>query len=342
MSRSKPIHTLLAGLLLLTACNKPLTLPTTGSPKIVFLGELIAGDSVYLRAAQSVPVIEGGSTERVLIDGLQVSVSSPQDGLWNLQSEADDGSESEKTLPFFSGNIIQADRSYRVTGLHPKFGTATADVSIPRPFTATLTDTISVDHLGEPCYRVRLAVQDLPEAGNYYSVEVVQQTYFSVPTFLYNGTWYVQEDNLDLYDSLQNAGIDPQMGYEKRHERMFTRIPFYCEDAFALHVVTGGEQEETGRSIFTDETANGGTYNCTVYIPKKYIMDSQPEFYGFTTLVQVKSLSKDYFSYLKNYQSATNQYIFDLMSNKIVIAGNVTNGLGVVGGVFRRQFAFDL
>ncbi|RYZ45495.1 MAG: DUF4249 family protein [Sphingobacteriales bacterium] len=341
MKRSTLINAALAAILLLLACNKPVTLPTTGTPKIVFLGELVADDSVYFRAAQSVPVIEGGSPERVMIDGLQVSVSSPQDGVWNLQSEPDELSQSELTLPYYSGNIIQVNRTYTVTGAHPTFGTATATVSVPRAFAATLTDTASEEYLGEPCYRVRLQVHDLPETGNYYVIEVVQQEYSGVETFLYDGTWYVRQENTDLYDSLHNAGVDIETRLEKQYGRNFNRVRFYTEDAFAEHVMSGLGQEETTRSMFKDESANGATFSCVLHIPKKNINFSQPDFVGYTTHIQVKSISKDYYTYLKNYQQSVNGAIDDPFGNKIVIKGNIDNGLGVVGGVFRRQFSFE-
>lgn len=318
------------------------TLPAEGSPKIVFLGELVAGDSIYLRAAQSNPVIQGGSYTRKPIQGLEMQVQSPEGTVWSLNHEEDDLSQQEFTLPYFYGQLLQASKTYTVKGVHPQFGTAIAVVPVPAAFNATVTDTASDTYGGQPCLKVDFTLQDLPETGNAYAIEVVQQTYFMEPAFLYNGEWLKMSDHLDLYDSLINAGETVDQRLDSFYVRNFNRVPFYTQDAFAEHVKAGRSAEQTVRALFSDAFANGSIINCHVYIPRKNIYPSVPGIYGYKTLVQIKSISADYYTYLHAYSQAAQGLDFDIFSNKVILKGNVTNGLGIVGGVFRRQFGFDL
>lgn len=326
---------------LFTACNKQPELPKTGTPKIVLLGELVAEDSIYFRAGQSIPIIAGSTAQRVLIQDLEITVKNQQGTAWILQHKEDELSSSEFTLPYFSNKLIQASGVYNITAVHPKYGTATVMVPVPKPFIA-IADTSNVIYEGEPCLQANISITDLPATGNAYAIEVVQQPYFIEPSFFFNGQWLKQSDHTDLYDSLKQAGATVPERMDRFYARMFNRIMFFTKDAFAEHVKSGKASQEINRAIFEDAGMNGTTINSRIYIPRKNIFASQPGAFGYLTLIQVKSIASDYFNYLKSYQQVDHTLGLDELFNKVQITGNVQNGLGMIGGVFLRQFGYDL
>jgi hypothetical protein len=60
--RNASFGVVVLGLVLLSACTKPLKLPDIEAKQlIVLLGELVANDTVHIRAGQSVPIAAGSS-----------------------------------------------------------------------------------------------------------------------------------------------------------------------------------------------------------------------------------------------------------------------------------------
>src|SRR3954467_4528936 len=86
-------------ILFVTSCNKELKLPSVGEPKIVMLGELTAGDSVYLRAGQSVPIKAGMPLSVALIQNLQMTIEE-NGASFALSGAEDDLSSALVTIPY--------------------------------------------------------------------------------------------------------------------------------------------------------------------------------------------------------------------------------------------------
>ncbi len=57
-------------------------------------------------------------------------------------------------------------------------------------------------------------------------------------------------------------------------------------------------------------------------------------------LLKIKSVSEDYFKYLKSYELFEPSGSFNTVAQPVKIPGNVENGMGVVGGVYLLQFRY--
>lgn len=330
----------LAAISILAACTKKLELPG-GEPKIVLLGELVAGDSIYFRAGKSTVLKSGADNALELISGLDITVSKKDGGSWPLNHEEDDLSANEFTLAYFSGQQVQESGRYTVTAKHARLGTAVAEVPVPAAFDAGVEDTASVVYQGFDCIQADLSFHDLPGAENFYCIEVVQQPYTVEPSFFYEGEWLKMSDYFELFDSLESAGVTVEQRIDTFYMRMFGRVPFMATDMLSEHVKNGKAGRETNRMIMSDKEFAGAVHNTSLFIPRKNIMPGTPGFFGYKTFIQVKSVSPDYFAYLKAYEETDRLLGFDEFSSKVRLSGNVQNGLGVIGGVFRRQFGFD-
>jgi len=167
----------------------------------------------------------------------------------------------------------------------------------------------------------------------------LQQPFTVEPAFLFNGQWFKQSEHWELYDSLFNAGMPPEERMDSFAIRMFTRIPSFSDDDKSEHLLNGKFSEPAKRILLDDKSFNGSRHASTLYIPKDALGMQYPGI-GMFTILQVKSVSADYFHYLKAYEQLG---IFSgLPDNRspVRVNGNVQNGVGMVGGVFKRQFRY--
>ncbi len=329
---------LISLLLLQAACTRKLDLPASGQQKIVLLGELTADDSIYIRAGQSTVIKSGSSLNEELIQGLDISVEDGSGNLWHLNSEEDDFAASVFTLPFHSSHVVNAGMHYRVTAAHQALGIAETSVTIPKAFNATVTDTASVTYNGEACLRLQISIADNPEE-NFYAIEVLHQSFTIEPAFFYDGKWLKQSSNSELYDSLVNAGETPPEKTDTFAMRLFNRVPVYTSDAQSEHLLNGNIATLANRVLLKDHSFNGSNHQTDIYIPKTVLGGHFPGI-GQRTLVQVKSITGDYFRYLQGYEQ------YDLFSGStnttapVRITGNISNGVGMIGGVHKKEFGY--
>jgi hypothetical protein len=321
-------------LILSSSCEKKLVLPSSQERKIVLLGELVAEDSIALRGGQSTPVSSGSTTSSELISSLTIEFQSNtgQSGL--LTGREDDISSALTTVVCSSSQPIQAGAAYELTASSPGFNTASVSVKIPGAFNASVIDTSGVDYNGEACIRFRLSINDLPEK-NYYTIEVVQQPYIIADLFFFNGEWLDKNEHMTTYDSLLNAGESVTEKSDSLFARIYNRVQFYTEETG--NSANSGQQVR--RVLLEDKPFNGTNKETAIFVPRSSLQNQFPVG-GLRTLVQVKSISEDYFRYLQGYET------YDPFSGPFsgttpsYALGNVVNGIGIVGGVFRRTFVY--
>lgn len=323
----------------MSSCETDLKLPDAGERKIVLLGELVADDSICFRGGQGIPLKNGTKLNFELLRDMKVSVDDQSGTAVTMTGKEDDLSSWLSTLVYSHGNTIQPGTTYDVRALHNALGTATAAVPVPQPFTAVIIDTATVPFLGQACVRFRVRINDLPAAGNFYAVEAVQQQYIQQQYFLYNNQWFLLQDHYSLYDSLQHEGITVDEKMEDTYSRSLIRLNFYTTDAMSEHLLNGNVNIPASRLLLKDNSFNGGSHDAEIFIPRTSIFSGGPGV-GFNTIIQVKSISADYFRYLQAYET------YDIfsggnMTNPSRIPGNITNGAGIIGGVYRHQFRYS-
>jgi hypothetical protein len=327
-------------LLLAAACNRNLELPGSSEQKIVLLGELTAGDSVYIRAGKSTIIKSGAVMNNELITALSISITDGTGNSWNLESTEDDFAATGYTLPFYASHLVAPGAAYNITATHATLGIARASVSIPKAFDATITDTASVDYNGQACLRFHINIADQSEE-NFYAVEVIQQSFTIEPAFFFEGHWLKQSEHFNIYDSLINAGETPPERMDTFSMRQFNRVPVYTTDGQSEHLLNGNIAEPANRVLLKDLSFNGGSHQTAIYIPKASLGGQFPGM-GQITLIQVKSIAPDYFRYLQGYE----QYdFFSGLTNTIApvrMTGNISNGVGMIGGVYKREFRYLL
>lgn len=316
------------------ACQTELPLPdASGAHKITLVGELTANDSVQLRVGQSMSFGAGATPE--LLRGVAMSIN---DGaiVTPLQEGDDYLSSSLFTLPFTSPAIITEGRNYTVSARHPELGEVTAAVAIPKAFSASLTGAMLITYNNDSVMRVDIALNDVNAGSANYVVDVVKQPGNTEGYFTYDFNTYLIADNQALYDSLHGAGVPLSEFYDTTFSDDFFRQEFYINDVLADNGGTTGSNKFT-RLYLMGKRFGSATHQTQLLIPRKPLFGEPGQF--AKTVISVKSVAADYYTYLKAYDAY--RIGAEPGSNNIParLPGNVRGGYGMIGGMYRRQFA---
>lgn len=339
--RKKPVYIVVLCLLLclsLGSCMKTLDLPGTDAErKIVLLGELIVGDSVYLRGGQSVPVSSGSDMTFRVPEGLVLTIT---DGVNQeiIEGKKDSLSVSLHTVLFSSATVPEAGKTYTVSALYPGVPLATATVAMPQPINATVVDTATVLYNSDTVLRFHLRIKDDGTKENFYVMECLKQYMNVVAEFYYMGRWLPVDDNLELYSQLIMGGGVLQRSDTVYYRRYF-RKPVYTNDNNTENAYAAGLTAQQTRILLSDRSFNGQEYATDVYVHMNPSADSVKG----QVLFYVKSVTADYFKFLKSYEQVDGASAFLSLNSPSKISSNVNNGAGVIGGVsqLRVSYLFD-
>jgi hypothetical protein len=328
----------LIALTALTGCEKKLPLPEVKTErKIVLIGELIANDSIYIRAGQSVPVTSQNLKFEVA-NGLSIDIEESSKK-YTLNGAADSLSPYLHTVPFVSSNKISAGATYTVTANHADMGQAKVKVTVPNPVKATIQDTATELYATDTTLRVRVNITDVP-GENYYVVEALKQLAKIKVQFLHKGVWLDRDLNIHIYDSLGLAGVQLQIRTDTVYTSSYVRHGIYTKDELVENAKDGNQYTLNNRILLTDKTFSSGVYNLEIFVQKRVDLSDGQEYKGQTILL-VKSVSPEYFQYLKSYEQRIRPTGYDSSTLPDKIKGNVENGFGIVGGVYQLKFYFQ-
>src|SRR5688500_14562731 len=114
---------IIIGLLLATtvlaACTKKLELPDIPyEKKMTLIAELVANDSFYVRAGQSVPLTKNSTLYFDLLQNTKLTVEPAGLPTFSLTEYAEDFTWQTYTLPFASVQKVTANTTYTITATH--------------------------------------------------------------------------------------------------------------------------------------------------------------------------------------------------------------------------------
>lgn len=317
----------------LAGCRDELPLPaSTAPPKITLTGELIEGEQFSIRAGQSIGI---GGNRIPIIQGLTISVKDGDGGQWVIPGVEDSLSDELRTVSVSSGNLIHGGGQYTLTAQHPVLGEASAVVQVPQPFTVALVDTVRGNPVVGPALRATISINDAP-GDHYYVIEAVKQPMNVKHEFLFGGQWRNVTTDRILYDSLRSVGAPFAERRDTTLSGRFIRIPLFTVDPATENVGSAPAAATLYRRVLlTDKKFQGGHYTTEVSVISQEFVSLLEEKKG-RVLLQVKSVSKDYFDFLKRYEV----YQSDVPTEPGALKGNVVGGYGMVGGASKVQWAW--
>ncbi|RYE23662.1 MAG: hypothetical protein EOP51_09810 [Sphingobacteriales bacterium] len=321
---------------LLQSCSKTLPLPSTDSQNaIVMIGELVAEENAALRAGQTIGVNVNGSKQIAALGDLSLSIKDENGADIAMSGMEDSLTSKLKTIPFTANIQLQPKHSYTLTARHSKLGTANVTVPIPQPFTARLISAIPVQFSGEDVVKFTIQIDD-PQGEDIYSIECVKQQINVTGEFQYKGQWLDIPTNYFLYDSLRQQNHATATRYDTTFYNVLSREYMYTSDPNTDNVQANTTTYAYSHILLKDTKFNGGQYTTEVYARKT---DFNSTLFNGQLVLMVKSISKDYYTYLGQYEGTTS-YTFSSNDVPATIKGNVANGFGIVGGAYKRQFNY--
>jgi hypothetical protein len=304
----------------------------------VLIGEFVAGDSFSLRAGQSVSVSKNAQLNFQLIKDLTVTIKDPSGATTNMNGYEDANSARLYTNPYVLDKKVISGATYNISTSHPTLGAASAVINIPGPINAKVIDTVSSVYSTDTVMQIRIKLRDPANAVNYYVIEAVKQTVQIKGEFYYANTWHSIGYEPDLYLQVKAAG-NIQMRFDTLYNQEYIRQAMYTTDPYSENVVDNGKFTRSKRVLIKDAQFNGSDYETTVYVVRDNAEAGNDEKKGLVTLY-IKSVSADYFTFLKSYETYTPATGLGSSEQPVIIKGNIQNGLGMIGGVSQVKYTY--
>ncbi len=322
--------------LLLQACSKSLPLPEVKTEKkIVLLGELIANENPYIRAGQSISISSNTNAKIELLTDINVKIADESGNETYLNGEEDDLSPSLHTIPYTGNLTLQPLHTYVLTASQKDLGTAIVNVPIPQPFSANLIDVAETQYAGSDVVRFTIQIDD-PNGDDLYAIECLKQQIDVQGEFLYNNNWLDIPTNIFLYDSLKNENQNITTRYDTTFYNVFDRQYLFSNDPNSENLRDNTTTSSYRRILFRDDKFKGQHYTTQVYVRKDNFGSA---FQNGQFVLSIKSVSKEYFNYLGQYEGVAG-YSYTTSNIPSSMKGNIANGLGIVGGVYKIQFNY--
>lgn len=320
------------------SCRKDLELPEIKADnKIVLLGELVAGDTIYLRGGQSATVSKNSDLRFKLLDNLSVSVKDG--GIdYTLNSKADSFAQTLYTYPYTLNRNIMPGSTYTITAVHKDLGTAAATVYIPAQIQADVLDTATTLYSTDTTLRVRIRINDPANTSDKYVIEVLKQKMDIKGYFKYNNIWIAIDDDRDFYEQLKANG-NVETRFDTTYYKDYIRQALYTADMNSDNVLDNGAFTRSRRILLKDLRFNGTSYETDVFVVKNNPNTTFEEPKG-RIIIYIKSVSEDYYKFLKSYEMYDPTAGYTSLEQPVKIQGNITNGLGVIGGVSQVKFVY--
>ncbi len=324
----------------LSGCVTELTLPDPKADrKLVLLGELVADDTLSLRLGQSTPVTQGSVALPPDPTGLSIDFRKENTPVATLVPHSDGRTPGLQTLLISAPLHIFSGSRYSIQVAGGRYPFVAATVQIPHPFVAAIIDTTTVPYAGGAALRVLFRIYDLGGENNFYSVEALRQRFSLAGHFIYDNDTFDLIRDKPLYDSLRAAGQHPIRRIDTSHADVYERLPIYTNDALTENLKVATPYTVSQRILLTDNGFAGGRHDLQIYVPADRLRGSFPNDMG-RILFTVKSLTPEYFGYLRAYETFTPATSTGYLAQPVRIESNVVGGLGVVGGCFRVPFYF--
>lgn len=333
---------LLATVVAFAACTKKLELPDIPyEKKMTLIAELVANDSFYVRAGQSVPLTKNSTLYFDLLQNMKLAIEPTGLPAFSLTEYAEEFTRQTYTIPFASVQKVSANATYTITATHADVGTATAKVTIPAPFTASVKDTAHIQYSSSDAIQADITINDDAGGEHFYVIEVLKQIVSIRNLFYHNNQWL--DANFPVYkityDSLVSAGVQVQKYSDTSFKRAFTRQGVYSNDPNTENVKDGDIFAMNKRILLKDNYFNGQNYTTRVII-RNTVSEYEEEARKGVVHIMVKSVPKEYFEFLKAYEQYDPSVGFNSLAPPVKLTGNVQNGLGMVGAAYEVRFSY--
>ncbi|PSL44279.1 uncharacterized protein DUF4249 [Chitinophaga niastensis] len=331
---------MIAGMLQCTACKKTYTPSTHLTNKLVILAELTAGDTIKIPVGKSTLIENGSTINFEKITNASVHLQDALGHFWLLPFNASPEYSNGPTSIYSYPQKIIADQTYTIDISQPDLEAVKATTHIPAAFTITEVDTLREMYTDQPVLTFNFTINDVPGEEDFYIIEALKQVvkiyrHFTWQNITYN---YDTPDGKALYDRLKDQYPLPLLK-DTIPTNTFIRLNMFNRDMLTDNSAINYNGDSFHRIFLSDASFDGEAYRTTVSVNTQYFTSDNTMMQG-SVLFMVKSVSRGYYDYLFQYEK--NKIDFGTLpsSHSVTPSGNITNGLGILGGVYKNQLTY--
>jgi len=308
--------------------------------KLVVLTEIIAGDSANIPIGTTRPAGSGTAVNFQKLNDVQASIRSQDGASENLQLNITPDFISGPLAVYSGGSPFQYQTEYTLSASDPQRGTIEAKTTIPGDFTAHYLQSENDDLNGRPVFRFAFSIEDPADQKNNYIFEAVKQLVTISRYFFWQGQKYNYDETpgYNLFQQVKgNPGVVLLLDTLKTHQ--FIRLNVFTKDTRTANAAMGSTDSAYRRIFLNDSLFNGMKYETEILVARDHFKMANPQEIGIVQ-IQVKSVSKELYDYLLQYEKYNLDFGNFAVSNLVSPSGNIQNGFGIFGGSVKKQWSF--
>ena len=308
--------------------------------KLVVFAEITAEDTIRVSIGKSMLVGNGMPISFEKINNASVTITPQNQSGWPLDINTSFDYFNNPTVIYTNKNIINYNTGYLVNVKHALLGNATANTIVPGPFDVLNVNTEEDEVNSQDVLKFSFAIVDPATEKNYYIFEAVKQLVNVSDYFYWQGVRYNYntEDGEQLYRQVEDEpGV--VLAKDTMPTNKFIRLSLFTKDNNTTNGEIGSLDSSFNRIFVTDSIFNGKTFPYEFSVSQQRFEADSPDERGWI-LIQVKSVSKALYDYLYLYEKYKSDFGSIPTGQLTSPPGNIGNGLGVFGGVSKREWRF--
>ena len=311
------------------SCNKNSVDNRQITGKMVVLTEITAGDTANIPIGSTLPA---GNGDAIVFEKLNTVVANiyGQDGSAESLFLNNSPDFSSNPMAVYSGAMtLKYNTTYTLSATEPQLGTIAATTTIPNNFSVQQTETEMDDLNGKSVLRFGFNIHDAGGEKNYYIFEAVKQLVNISRYFYWQGIKYDYnlQQGYDLYQQVKNnTGVVLLRDTVLTHH--YIRLNTNTKDNNTSNANMSSLDSPFRRIFITDSLFNGRDYESEIWIAIDHFIAADPQETGIVQ-VQVKSVSKELYDYLFQYEKYNQDFRYFSVSNLTSPVENVQNSFKV-------------
>lgn len=321
-----------------TSCKRNFSSDTFEDDKLVILAEITAGDSVKIPIGKTIKVEDGSLIRFEKVNDATLTLTEANSQSWVLTPNYSAAYASNPTSVFTNRKRFKANTAYTIEINHPTLGTVQATTTIPALPRLLGIDTSTTFLNNNELLAADVNWQDVADKDDLYIIEVLKEMLRIDHFYVYQNKRYSYDtkEGKDFYDHIKNTPGTGNLRILRDTVSLgkYTRINLYTQDLNSDNSKIDKLVNPFRRVFFTDLSFNGQSFSTRVYIDKQFFVNAQQP---GRIRVQLKSVSKELFSYLELYEKYKTDFGLVPTTQLVSPTGNITKGLGIFGGSAKRE-----
>lgn len=331
---------LFLSLLAAQSCKKYVYGNTQHNDKLVVLAEITADDTANIPVSKSIIAGSGNQIVFQKIDNASVSINEQGGATQRLWLNNSIVFSNNPASIYSNNSVFKYNTDYTIHITHPELGPVSATTHIPGPFMVDSIDSYEDNISGKPVLVFDFTINDPPAEKNYYIFDAVKQIVKLYRYFYWQGVQYNYNtpEGLNLFEQVKD-----QPGVTLIRDTIpinkYIRLSVFTRDIKTDNDEFSSLDSSFRRIFIRDSLFSGQPYTSRLAVSRDHFVAADSTETGIVRL-RINSVSKELYDYLSQYEKYKSSFGGVPISQLSSPVGNIQNGLGVFGGVARKEWIF--